>query len=121
MALLDCGLMATIDREDQDHMISAVIHLANKDYASLVDDFINLKILPEDCDRPAIIPLMDKALSPYVKVSVLSISTVLQIIFDGHLTFISYRVVAPRSMRLSLKRCMAWKTTLQALSADFRR
>ena len=67
MALLDCGLMASIDREDQDHMISAVIHLANKDYASLVDDFIRLKILPADCDRPAIIPLMDKALSPYVK------------------------------------------------------
>jgi aarF domain-containing kinase len=67
VALLDCGLMATIDREDQDHMISAVIHLANKDYASLVDDFIRLNILPTDCDRAAIIPLMDKALSPYVK------------------------------------------------------
>ena len=67
VALLDCGLMATIDREDQDHMISAVIHLANKDYASLVDDFIRLNILPTDCDRTAIIPLMDKALSPYVK------------------------------------------------------
>ena len=48
-------------------MISAVIHLANKDYASLVDDFIKLKILPTNCDRAAIIPLMDKALSPYVK------------------------------------------------------
>lgn len=67
VALLDCGLMATIDREDQDHMISAVIHLANKDYASLVDDFIRLNILPTDCDRASIIPLMDKALSPYVK------------------------------------------------------
>jgi len=67
VALLDCGLMANIDRQDQDHMINAVIHLANKDYASLVDDFIRLNILPTDCDRAAIIPLMDKALSPYVK------------------------------------------------------
>ncbi|KAL7470637.1 hypothetical protein ACHAXS_010881 [Conticribra weissflogii] len=67
VALLDCGLMASIDREDQDYMISAVIHLANKDYGSLVDDFIRLKILPTDCDRATIIPLMDKALSPYVK------------------------------------------------------
>jgi aarF domain-containing kinase len=40
--------------------------LANKDYASLVDDFIRLQILPEDSNRAAIIPLMDKALSPYV-------------------------------------------------------
>jgi predicted unusual protein kinase regulating ubiquinone biosynthesis (AarF/ABC1/UbiB family) len=67
LALIDCGLMASIDEKDRDNMISAVIHLANKDYASLVDDFINLKILPTDCNRAAIIPLMDKALSPYVK------------------------------------------------------
>jgi len=66
MALIDCGLMASIDSEDRDHMISAVIHLANKDYASLVDDFINLRILPEGSNRAAIVPLMDKALSPYV-------------------------------------------------------
>lgn len=67
IALIDCGLMATIDAADRDNMISAVIHLANKDYASLVDDFINLEILPKDSDRAAIIPLMDKALTPYVK------------------------------------------------------
>jgi len=67
LALIDCGLMASINQEDRDDMISAVIHLANKDYASLVDDFIKLKILPADCNRAAIVPLMDKALSPYVK------------------------------------------------------
>ena len=67
LALIDCGLMASIQTEDRDNMISAVIHLANKDYPSLVDDFIALKILPADTDRPAVIPLMDKALSPYVK------------------------------------------------------
>ena len=67
LALIDCGLMASINEEDRDFMISAVIHLANKDYASLVDDFIQLKILPTDTNRAAVIPLMDKALSPYVK------------------------------------------------------
>jgi hypothetical protein len=59
--------MAQINDDDRDLMISAVIHLANKDYAALVDDFINLKILPQDSDRNTIVPLMDKALSPYVK------------------------------------------------------
>ncbi|KAL3929477.1 MAG: hypothetical protein SGPRY_001944 [Prymnesium sp.] len=44
-----------------DSMVSAIIHLANKDYSSLVDDFIALKILPDDCDRAKV------ALSPYVK------------------------------------------------------
>lgn len=41
-------------------MVSSVIHLANKDYAALVDDFVALEILPEDCDRAKVIPLMDK-------------------------------------------------------------
>jgi aarF domain-containing kinase len=67
LALIDCGLMASVSEEDRDYFINAVIHLANKDYASLVDDFIKLQILPPDSDRAAIIPLMDKALSPYVK------------------------------------------------------
>jgi predicted unusual protein kinase regulating ubiquinone biosynthesis (AarF/ABC1/UbiB family) len=30
LALIDCGLMASIQEEDRDHMISALIHLANK-------------------------------------------------------------------------------------------
>jgi aarF domain-containing kinase len=67
LALIDCGLMASIDENDREKMISAIIHLANKDYPSLVDDFIQLEILPTDSNRAAIIPLMDKALSPYVK------------------------------------------------------
>ena len=62
LALIDCGLMASINEEDRDHMISAVIHLANKDYASLVDDFMRLKILPGDSNRAAIIPLNEKLL-----------------------------------------------------------
>jgi aarF domain-containing kinase len=67
LALLDFGLVARLKQGDMDTMISAVIHLANRDYPSLVNDFINLNILPADCDRPKVIPLMDKALTPYVK------------------------------------------------------
>ena len=68
IALLDFGLMARIRQEDMDTFVSSIVHLANKDYAALVDDFIALGILPEDCDRAKVEPLMDKALSPYVKV-----------------------------------------------------
>ena len=38
-------------QEDMDTFISAIIHLANRDYPSLVDDFIRLEILPPSCDR----------------------------------------------------------------------
>ncbi|GMH91890.1 hypothetical protein TrVE_jg12289 [Triparma verrucosa] len=66
IALIDCGLMASIKPEDREIMVSAIIHLANKDFPQLVTDFINLKILPDDCDRAKVVPLMDKALSPYI-------------------------------------------------------
>jgi len=67
IALLDFGLVAAVQQKDMDTMVSAIIHLANRDYPSLVDDFINLEILPKDCDRALVVPLMDKALTPYVK------------------------------------------------------
>ena len=55
IALLDFGLVAAIKQEDMDTFISAIIHLANRDYPSLVDDFIKLQILPTNCDRPKVI------------------------------------------------------------------
>jgi aarF domain-containing kinase len=67
IALIDFGLVASIKQRDMDTMVSAIIHLANRDYSNLVDDFISLGILPEDCDRVKVVPLMDKALTPYVK------------------------------------------------------
>ena len=69
IALIDFGLVASVRQEDMDTMVSALIHLANRDYPSLVDDFISLNILPADCDREKVVPLMDKALTPYVKVT----------------------------------------------------
>jgi aarF domain-containing kinase len=67
LALLDFGLVAAVKQQDMDIMVSALIHLANKDYANLVDDFINLQVLPASIDRNKVIPLMQKALGPYIK------------------------------------------------------
>jgi len=51
LALIDFGLVAQVEQEDMDGIISSIVHLANKDYAALVDDFIALKILPADTNR----------------------------------------------------------------------
>ena len=48
-------------------MVSAIIHLANNNWGALVEDFIALQILPPTVDRALVVPLMGKALSPYVK------------------------------------------------------
>lgn len=36
--------------------MSATIHLANRDWDALIDDFIALGFLPAGCDRGVIIP-----------------------------------------------------------------
>jgi len=67
LALLDFGLVARLGREDMDALVSSVVHLANKDWASLIDDFVALKILPADTPRVRVEPLMAKVLGPYVQ------------------------------------------------------
>ncbi len=60
LALLDFGLVAEIPEADREAMVSATIHLANRDWNGLIDDFIALQFLPASSDRGLIIPVMDK-------------------------------------------------------------
>lgn len=48
LCIIDFGLMATIEKEEMDAMVSAIIHLANRDYKNVVQDFVALKFLPEN-------------------------------------------------------------------------
>ena len=67
LCLLDFGLVAEVPVADREAMVSATIHLANRDWGSLIDDFVALDFLPADCDRGVIIPVMDRVLSPYLR------------------------------------------------------
>lgn len=67
LALLDFGLVAEVPQRDREAMVSATIHLSNKDWGALVDDFCDLGFLPRDCDRRVVVPVMDRVLSPYLK------------------------------------------------------
>ena len=67
LALLDFGLVAEVPRADREAMVSATIHLGNRDWDALITDFIALGFLPVGSDRRRIIPVMDKVLSPYLR------------------------------------------------------
>ena len=66
LALLDFGLIARLSQTDMDALLSSLVHLANKDWANLVDDFIQLKVLPPDTPRARVEVLMARVLGPYV-------------------------------------------------------
>lgn len=67
LVLLDFGLVAQIPPTDREYIITAVIHLGTKNWDGLIDDFIKLRFLPQDCDRAVVIPVMQRVLSPYLK------------------------------------------------------
>lgn len=66
LCVIDFGLMAVIDKAEMDAMVSAIIHLANRDWPRVVDDFVVLKFLPSDIDKsrvePVIGAILDQAL-----------------------------------------------------------
>jgi predicted unusual protein kinase regulating ubiquinone biosynthesis (AarF/ABC1/UbiB family) len=52
--IIDYGLMATIEKEEMDAMVRAIIDLANRRYDAVVRDFIALKFLEPDVDKVAV-------------------------------------------------------------------
>ncbi|GJD05573.1 Uncharacterized protein Gasu2_00350 [Galdieria sulphuraria] len=51
LVILDFGLMSEVEKSQMDRMITAIIHLANRDYKKVVDDFIFLGFLPDNVDK----------------------------------------------------------------------
>ena len=67
LALIDFGLVSELPASDREAMVSATIHLGNRDWNALITDFIALGFLPVNSDRGLIIPVMEKVLSPYLR------------------------------------------------------
>ncbi|CAM9689764.1 unnamed protein product [Scytosiphon promiscuus] len=66
LALLDYGLMAELGAREREGMVSALIHTANRDYKSLIEDLVALEVLPADTDRGQVEPIMKRVIGPYV-------------------------------------------------------
>ena len=66
ICIIDFGLMVEIPEKYRLQMISAIIHLSNKNFDDLAVDFIKLGFLPEDVDKSRVVPVIDKLLSPYI-------------------------------------------------------
>lgn len=58
LAYLDFGMMGEVDEKIRQGLIQATLHLVNREYQSLADDFITLGMLPEDSDREQIVPAL---------------------------------------------------------------
>ena len=66
LALIDFGLIARLSEEDRVTIINCIVHITNKDFAALTDDFVDLGMLPPETDRVKVRGLSERVLSPYL-------------------------------------------------------
>lgn len=58
LAYLDFGMMGEVDENIRRGLIQATLHLVNREYKALADDFITLGMLPPDSDKEKIVPAL---------------------------------------------------------------
>ncbi len=62
MAFIDFGMMDQLTQHTKETIAGSVVHLINKDYLALTDDFVKLGFLTPDIDISPIIPALEKVL-----------------------------------------------------------
>ncbi|MEM9540990.1 MAG: AarF/ABC1/UbiB kinase family protein [Cyanobacteria bacterium P01_E01_bin.42] len=62
MAYIDFGMMDQLNEQTKEALAASVVHLINRDYYRLADDFKTLGFLASDADITPIIPAIEKVL-----------------------------------------------------------
>ena len=70
LAYLDFGMMSVIKPHQRYGLIEAVVHLVNRDFESLAQDYITLEFLNSDTDLTPIIPALDRVFNNALGASV---------------------------------------------------
>ena len=58
LCYIDFGMMGQINKQTQQALIRATLHLVNREYEALAEDFVSLGMLPSLSDRTKIIPAL---------------------------------------------------------------
>lgn len=59
MAYIDFGMTDQLDLETKETLVDSVVHLINRDYADLANDFVKLGFLTPDVDIRPIVPALE--------------------------------------------------------------
>jgi predicted unusual protein kinase regulating ubiquinone biosynthesis (AarF/ABC1/UbiB family) len=70
MAYIDFGMTDQLDQETKETLVDSVVHLINKDYADLANDFVKLGFLTPDVDVRPIVPALEAVFSDAMGASV---------------------------------------------------
>ena len=70
MAYIDFGMMDQLEEYTKETLVSAVVHLINKDYVDLAEDFVKLGFLTPNTDIMPIVPALETVLGSAIGESV---------------------------------------------------
>jgi predicted unusual protein kinase regulating ubiquinone biosynthesis (AarF/ABC1/UbiB family) len=70
LAFIDFGMMDQLTQVTKETIAGSVVHLINKDYLALTDDFVKLGFLTPDIDISPIIPALERVLGNAIGESV---------------------------------------------------
>ena len=62
MAYIDFGMMDQLEQDTKETLVDSVVHLINKDYQELAEDFVKLGFLAPDVDIQPIVPALEMVL-----------------------------------------------------------
>ncbi len=70
MAYIDFGMMDQLEEEAKETLVDAVVHVINKDYLELAEDFVKLGFLAPGTDIRPIVPALEAVLDDVIGKSV---------------------------------------------------
>lgn len=70
MAYIDFGMMDQLDEYTKETLVDAIVHLVNKDYTDLAEDFVKLGFLTPETDIAPIVPALESVLGNAIGQSV---------------------------------------------------
>ncbi len=70
MAYIDFGMMDQLDQNTKETLVDAVVHLVNKDYTDLAEDYVKLGFLTPETDIRPIVPALEAVLGNAIGESV---------------------------------------------------
>lgn len=70
MAYIDFGMMDQLDEFTKETLVDAIVHLVNKDYTELAEDFVKLGFLTKETDINPIVPALEAVLGNAIGKSV---------------------------------------------------
>ena len=70
MAYIDFGMMDQLDQSTKETLVDALVHLVNKDYTDLAEDYVKLGFLTPETDIRPIVPALEAVLGNAIGESV---------------------------------------------------